>query len=275
MNSRIYRLLVENQGRDIDDAFINEAFEIMMSDDSSLLPFINDFKIVDKLEENSLGTYNPFEKKMTINKTNILNPNICDDIPNKRMLVLRTLRHEIEHARNTQRLHQCRTDIESMVIRLSMKDYALENGLDRMDPFDKEDFFSLMYRARKKEHYLIDPEERLADIRAWKYLVNLLKNQRTSQDLLVARSNLYYSFIRGYKDNGYYLDAPTYQFLLKMGMYHRFYILKKQIEELEHYSFESRLMYGLPLSQEEYERDVLRKVKLRIKKKDENSRVPR
>ena len=271
MNSRIYRLLVENQGREIDDAFIDEAFEIMMSDDSSLLPFINDFKIVDKPEEDSLGTYNPFEKKMTINKINILNPKICKDVPNKRMLVLETLRHEIEHARNTQRLHQCRSDIESMIIRLSMKDYALENGLDRMDPFDKEDFFSLMYRARKKEHYLIDPEERLADIRAWNYLVNLLKNQRTTADLLVARKMLYFAFCRGYIE-GYYLDPPTYQFLLKMGMYHRFYLLKKHVEELEHYSFETRLMYGLPLTKEEYDDGILKKVKLRkVKKEDENS----
>ena len=110
----------------------------------------------------------------------------------------------------------------------------------------------------------VDPEERLSEIKAWKYLVNLLKNQRTTPDLLTARSNLYYAYVRGYKDNGYYIDAPTYQYLLKMGMYHQYYLFKRRVEEEKDYSFETRLTYGLPLnSSTEYDKKILEKVRLR------------
>ena len=134
------------------------------------------------------------------------------------------------------------------------------------DYYDKDDFYILMGRLKKASNYLIDPGERLADIRAWKYIVNLLKNQRTSDDLLVARSMLYYSYIRGYQHNRYYLDAPTYLYLIKMGMYHQYYLFKKRVEEQKNYSFETRLTYGLPLTEKEYDKSILRKV--RLKKKD-------
>ncbi len=140
----------------------------------------------------------------------------------------------------------------------------MEHKIDKIPNLDHlSDFF---LRINTKANYETDPGERLAEIKAWKYMVNLLKNQRTSDDLLKARTMLYASYIRGYKDNRYYLDPPTYEFLLKTGMFYPFNWLKNRVEKKD-YSFETRITYGLPITKEEYDEKVLQKVKLKRKNK--------
>ena len=77
---------------------------------------------------------------------------------------------------------------------------------------------------------------------------------------------LYYSYIGGYKNNNYYLEPPTYEFLLKTGLFHDLAFVKKEFEKKE-YSLDKRLMCGLPISYEEYDYDILKKVKLKKKKR--------
>ena len=76
---------------------------------------------------------------------------------------------------------------------------------------------------------------------------------------------LYYSYIRGYKDNGYYLNAPTYEYLLELGLYREYKILKERVEK-NNYSLETRLLNGLPIKYKEYDKGVLRMTRLRLKK---------
>lgn len=258
MNSELYKLLMES--RELDDDFINKAFEIIMKDEKALESFILDFQLDNG--SNNYGEYHNDKREIVINKERILESN---DIKNKKILALEVLRHEIEHARNLQRFHEFRDDIESRIVRYSLRDYAIEHGYEKINTFDEVDPFYIS--LRKRENYLINPGERLADIKAWKYIVNLLKNQRTSNDLLEARIGLYYAYLRGYKDNGWYLNPPTYEYLLKMGLYHEYYLFKKRVEEKQ-YVFESRLMYGLPLIEgEEYDKKILQKVRLQKRKK--------
>ena len=260
MNSKLYKLLMEYRG--LDDNFINQAFDIIMEDEESLEPFVNDFLIVNN-QGNSLGSYDYNDGIITVNKKAILN----SDVYNKKIEALKIIRHELEHVRSIQRLHECRDDIESTVIRYSLKDYATEHGLDSWDPFDKNDYFSLFYRGRRSDNYELDPGERIAEIKACKYVVNLLKNQRNTPDLLEARKQLYCAYMRGYKSNGWYLNPPTYEFLLNMGMYHEYYLFKKRVEERQ-YVFDTRLMYGLPLCDgKEYDEKVLKKVLLQKSKR--------
>ena len=115
------------------------------------------------------------------------------------------------------------------------------------------------------QNYETNPGERLAEIRAWKFLVQLLKNQRISTDLLISRTCLYYSYIRGYHDNRYYLECPTYQFLMNTKMFYEYYWLNQKIKNKD-YCFETRLMYGLPITEKEYQEKILQKVKLQRKK---------
>ena len=262
MNSELYKLLMTYEG--LDDDFINQAFEIIMADEEGLEPFVRDFVITDAIK-GSLGSYSNDERKILINRENILTGRA--QIKNKKMLALQVLRHEIEHARNLQRIYECRNDIESRVLKYSLKDYAVRHHLDSPDPFDRVDYNSFYFRLKRVENYDFDPGERIAEIKAWKYIVNLLKNQRRTEDLLVARSELFYAYARGYYSNGWYLNPPTYEFLLRMGMYHEHYLLKKRVEE-EQYVFDTRLMFGLPLEdKKEYDKMILQKVRLQKSKR--------
>ena len=258
MNSELYRLLMEYDG--LDDDFINRAFEIIMKEEKGLEPFVLDFDI--KVEDNPrLGSYNNETRQILVNPENIKE---FPDVSNKKLLALNVLRHEIEHARNLQRLYEFRSDIESTVVKYSLMEYAIDHRMAPITSFDQIDAFGMAYR--KIENYQIDPGERLADIKAWRYLVNLLKNQRRTDDLLEARKQLYYAYIRGYVSNGWYLNAPTYEYLLKMGLYHEYYLFKKRVEEKQ-YVLDTRLMCGLPLVYgDEYDKEILRKVKLQKRK---------
>ena len=72
--------------------------------------------------------------------------------------------------------------------------------------------------------------------------------------------------LHGYQDNRYYLDCPTYRFLFETNQLNDLKQLKQRIDN-QNYSFETRLLYGLPLTYEEYNDDILTKTKLqRVRK---------
>ncbi len=266
MSSPIYELYEQYKNKGIDDDFINKAYELMIQKEPELVPFVNNFKIEPDGEGN-IASYSMRERIIRVDR-DLLRENLdAEPIKNDPIFTLRVVRHELEHARDLKKLHEGKDDIESAIIKIALRDYAIDHGLERFDFYDKTAFFMQDFNWRRKENRRVNPEERLADIRAWKYLVNLLKNQRTTQDLLIAKSKLYYAFIHGYQENPYFIEAPTYRFMLNMGMYHQYYLFKKRVEEKNEYSFYTRLMYGLPLKQEEFDRQILKTLGLQKRKK--------
>lgn len=259
MNPELYKLFMSYQNKELDDNFIYDAFTIMMKYET-LDNYVNNFDIIDK-KDNKLGFYNNEERIMKLNKNTILKDN---SISNKKLLTLQVLRHELEHARNLKRLYEGRYDIETKIIRYSLTEYAIKHKLDYGSCLDTVDLNILS--TRKHLNYNINPGDRIAEIKACKFIVNLLKNQRRTEDLLTARTMLYYSYIRGYKSNGYYLEPPTYEYLLALGLYHEHYLLKKEFNNTKEYSFNTRLLYGLPISLLEYNLNILQKVKLQKRK---------
>ena len=264
MASDLYNIYLSYKNKNIDDYFITQSFDIFLKKEPQILPYIKDL-IITENNDNNLGSYSNENKIITINKNNINK----HDINWKNILGLQTLRHEIEHAKNLQKLEQRRNDIESRAIFYSLRSYAILNNLDTTQ-MSHIDLLLLIFNT--KINYDINPGERIADIKSWKYIVNLLKNQRKTQDLLLARKMLYYSYIRGYKDNRYYLDCPTYKFLLNTNQLEELKYLKNRVDKTN-YSLNTRLLYGLPISYKEHDKDTLKKVKLQKKltKKDEIS----
>ena len=261
MADKIYELYQENKNRVLDDKFINSTFETMLEKESGILPYIKNFIITDEDKKRFgmklIGYYSLEDKSITINKKTIKEQSI-----NHQLYTLHVLKHELEHVKNLKKLYEGKNDIETLIINCSLRSYAIEHGIDRLSNIDE--FNKTFLNLNTWANYEIDPGERLVDIRASKYLVNLLKNQRDSEDLLIARSMLYYAYIRGYKDNRYYLDAPTLEFLRKTGMYVDANRLKTRIDEND-YSFDTRITYGLPITYPEYNDKVLKKVKLQKK----------
>ncbi len=251
----LYDWYMQHKNKDLTKEYLINSFELMIKEERELLLYIHDFQIIE--EENDIwGTYSNDTKEISINKNNI------EKLTNSELYGLETIRHEMEHARNLKILEERRQDIETLVISYALKDYALKNGIDLHTNIDHLNLILLRYDILN--NYETNPGERLAEIRAWKYLINLLKTQRTSLDLLTARKGLYYSYIQGYENNRYYLEAPTYQFLLNTKMFHEYYWLEKRVKKND-YSFETRLMCGLPLTEKEYNQKILQKVKLQKK----------
>jgi len=238
----------------LDQDYLIHTYELLLKENQELIPYIKDVKFVHS-EEEFAGSYSNSKREI------IINQQALERIKGQKHLYgLEVIKHEMEHARNLMTLENPHQDIESLAINYSLKDYAIRNELDWHHNIDCLEPNLLHFRIQK--NYEVNPGERIVEIKAWKYIVNLLKNQRTSKDLLTARIMLYYSYIRGYQDNRYYLECPTYQFLLNTGMYHELYWLKNRVKSKD-YCLQTRLTYGLPITSEEHENKVLQKVHLR------------
>lgn len=251
---RMYELIT-NPNMEFNESFLNEVFELLLKEDEDLKRFISDFRFDNNIT--SLGVYNNRDKRI------LVNPNRIEALANSissspKTQALSTIKHEMEHASNLRRLYEGGNDIESLIIRYSLVDYMVSNNI-KYGLFVKDDAAYLSFK--RNENYKFDPGERIADIKAERYVVNLLKNQRRSRELLVAKSKLYCAYDRGYIDNGVYLDAPTYTFLLNMGMLREFYLLKKRVDQKQ-YSFDTRVLLGLPLTYDEKDDKLLRRLKL-------------
>ena len=256
MADKIYSLYQNNKYCTLNKNYIYDIFDEMIASESDLMPYVNDFLVVNDMGV-ALGAYSNEDRYIRVNKSLLEKQNY-----NPQLLTIEVIRHELEHARNLKTLYEGKDDIESTVIYYSLRYFAMNHGLDYYPNLDQLNEFFLAMDT--KVNYNVDPGERLAEIKAWKYIVNLLKNQRDSFDLLTARSMLYYSYIRGYTDNNYYLDSPTYEFLLKTGMFHDHYHLKNRVNNKD-YCFDTRITYGLPITYPEYNEKVLKKVKLQKK----------
>ena len=259
MADKVYQLYQENKEKELENRFIYDVFEVMVEKEPELKFFLTDI-VIRLNDDKALGRYETAGRFIRINKELIKKQPVI----NHNFLAIEVIRHELEHARNLKTLYNGKEDIESLIIYFSLRDYAIKHGLDyypSLDPFDEEKLNT--FRKLVKENYKTNPEERMVEIKAWKYMVNMLKNQRISKDLLYARKGLFYSLARGYEFNGYYYEPPAYEFLLKIGMIDHLKSLKQKVKEKE-YCLDTRLMYGLPITQREYDHKIIEKVKLRI-----------
>lgn len=252
MATKMYELYMSDA--QIDEAFFIEALTYMLEKEPFLKDYIKDILFTEE-ETKSLSEYSKDERKIYIH------PNVLvGRIGNTKMIPLLILRHELEHARNLRTLLAGEKDIESIVIACANRDYLYRHDMleriPRLDKYDQSSFLS-----NKVDNYKYNPDERLANIRAWKYLVNLLKNQRKSDELLTARLNLTHAYKRGYDLSRNHIISPTYRFLQRTKLLSDLYRMKYRVEDKD-YCFDTRLMYGLPLSEDEVRQKVYTKSKL-------------
>ncbi len=261
MKNNLYDMYMARRYLPLTDDYINSVFEKIIEKDQEVLNYVNNFKI-ENTENGSLGTYSIEDKEIVIDKERIIHSNPGVAI-NKSLYALEVIYHELQHAKNLMKIDEGKDDIESTVLKYALKEYAIMNNLDFSRDYELDELGLL--RARIKDNYETNPGERIAEIKAWKELVNLLKNQRNTRDLLAVRTMLFYSYIRGYHDNNYYIDAPTLDFLLNTEQFHDLKILKRRLKSKQ-YNLDTRLLCGLPITYEEYDKKVLQKVKLQKRK---------
>jgi hypothetical protein len=265
MNKELYSLLKSNTSRELTDSFIDNAINIMVSNEKELTDYIRNVRIEsNKKETETCAYYSPFDKVIFLHPDNIVACKLSNDfLP---IQFLHILRHEIEHARNLKKLHEGRNDIESIVISYGSINYILSTGLKpeivSVMNSEKRDFI-IGLNHRMKRNYDYNPDERIAEINASKFIVNLLKNQRNSKDLILARVLLESAYIQGYEKTKYTIEPPTYTYLQNMEMF-RFYMDLKHDVNNTNYSLETRLLCGLPIRDSELE--IIYNKTMKIKK---------
>ena len=161
MKKQIYALLKSYDKKELDDNFINEAFNLMMKE-ININDYVSDFRIDNKIS--NLGSYSNMEQDIKINRDKIIEEN--HPVQNKKLLTLEIIRHELEHAKQLKKIHEMQQNIESTIIDYSLKPYVLIEGLTL--PYDKIEYEPLFLELKKKQNYTTDPGERLAEINAWK-----------------------------------------------------------------------------------------------------------
>ncbi len=257
MSSPIYDLYDYYKDKPVNNDYLEKAFNIVMEEEKELVPYISGLKVLEGENEN-LGGYSYKDGEITIHK------DLFRKYQQPSLEALATLRHEVEHARNLMKVQSGKKDIETTVLKCALRDYELLNNINEREEMDNYDLIMLLYRIKANKK--INPDERIAEIQAWKYVVNLIKNKRRTDDLLYARSMLYYAYTDGYNNNGYYLESPTLEFLIRTDLVDEYCYIKRRMER-ENYTFDTRLTTGLPVTQEEYDKGILQKVRLQKRKR--------
>ena len=248
MYKEIYQLYKDNSNKKFssNQQFIYDLFIIMKTFDVDLNDYLVDLKFNDNQDQ--VGSYN-INTGITFINFNDLCSSECSN-KTKYLKAILTLRHELEHARSLKIFNEQKNDLESTITKYCFKTYP------GVYPF------TIMVGEEDRD-YLFNPLEKIARIKSSKFLVNLFKNNRESFDLKYARSELLESYYRGYIDNGCYLNAPTYQYLLNNEMYQELSMIKKYVDSIN-LSLDARLLCGLPVSYNEYKYDIPNKARVNI-----------
>lgn len=261
--NKLYELLKEYDNKILDKEFLERAFKYLLEEEKDLNDYACNLKVTTNDETSEIfGNYRkPPDKLITIYVNNIIDKDVfSNNVNRKNIFALEALKHELVHARQLKNIDSGKKDINTEVNKLSLLSYCKKIGIF----YPLQEYNMKYIDFLTKENYNICPDERSAEIAAWKYIVNLLKNKRYSDELLFAKTNLYYSYLRGYKDNGIYINCPTYEFLMELRLMRELKYIKSKAES-HNYNLETRLKCGLPITHEEYNKEVLKR--LRLKKK--------
>ena len=161
----------------------------------------------------------------------------------KNIFLLQILLHEIEHI-NQKQIKSKGKGIEHDLIVLGLKNT------------NNQTF----------ESYRCDPTERLAEIKSWDVICSFLESFKNAYPSLYnyALEKKKYSITSSYMDeSGYIEEGPTYRFAKLVSPPRKLIIPKtiRSIHELEKEftGTEVRLIYGLPVSKEEFDLYVSKK----------------
>ncbi len=254
MANEVYKLYQYYQGEELSCLYLYSVLEELLKESPELKPYLNDFDISSKSKD--LGNYHFGRRVIKVNL-----PLIEKCMPkHPQLLAIEVIKHELEHARDLKTLEEGKDDIESLIVQYGLRYFAMRHGLDRL--IDFADLDPSFLEKETIANYRINPEERMVAIRGWKYVVNIFKNAKDSDELRIARNRLLKQYQRGYTKKPFYVEAPTLEFLLKTGMFQQYIMLLDRIYD-KNYKFDTRLLYGLPITEKEFDTEIQQKVKIK------------
>lgn len=249
MTKDLSKLLHKGNNFELTSSFMDDVIEIMKKEEKNLGEFITSINIDYNFPIS--GCYSPYKRLI------IINPNIISECAKGycKEFFIKTLRHEIEHAKCLKKLYQNSSDLETCLLKAANLDYIKEMNLgielvpDELSP-ERISFYSDKLYV---QNHNLNPEERIVEVRALLYLLELVNNTNDIDAITTVATNLFLTYQRGYEasNEGYMMESPTYKYLLNMKMFYEQELIKKKFEDLN-YSLEEKLLYGLPISFYEY-----------------------
>ncbi|MBQ6135043.1 MAG: hypothetical protein IJI60_01860 [Bacilli bacterium] len=257
MEEALKKLIEKYYDRFLTRGFIQEAFDILISYYKDLEDYISDFQLIFYYEDN-LGRYDLQTRVLSVNVGNLCETIIEPSIKNRKLLSLEVLRHELEHVKQIKTLWEGEESLEKYLLTCAFQFYCLRENISKNN---KDSQYIKNLAFLKKDNYDLDPSERLAEIRAFEFVLPLLDKARDRNDLETLKKALWKQYCKGYFMRDQFLPSPTYEFLLNIGLCKECEVLQEMVEKY-HYYPHTRFVYGLPMEPEEVEKEkafVLRK----------------
>ena len=267
-----------------DRSFIEKIIYIVVENEN-LNKYFKDLKAVDRrISEDDtvveLASYNPVTKIITIYAeaiSRLLTENDYFDyylqdiesIFNKNLKVAQVVLHELEHVEQCKIIDE-KKDIESDILRVSMRSNIVlsDDGKLARNLFNQgievEQIIKYVQESQKRyrKGYEYAPEERLAEIKSYRKIINIIKplEQYIPKINKIEECKYLSNLLRGYEEE-YNLLAPTIGYFNYCGhssslenfAWYLDDYMKCLEKSKEQYELLDRLKYGLPIEWNEYE----------------------
>lgn len=261
-------------GKLINQSYINKLIEIVVKG-KSLEDYVHNFVVAESSEDKSdYANYRPDSKTISLYldgfseyieseiKYIALFPK-SDRCLYKNLITTQTILHELEHAEQ-QKIIDTSDTLEASILRLcefeDRPDIEILVSLGKISINEANSYLNKKYTNYQRiynELYLYAPHERLAEIKSYQTIINILKYIKYTQRLVnYEKLNKLEKLLRGY--NSTY--SPTITYLEKQDRRNDLekfdWYSESKAETIrlskEKYSLSDRLKYGLPIDKEEH-----------------------
>lgn len=234
----IYDKTLNNRILDLND--IEKILESLV-----MYKCLNDYILninVQYIRSNNLASYSPHTKKITLYitvveqmikdiETNILNANDFEIMLYKNLSILQVLLHEVEHA-NQQKIVYDENSLEALIIKLSH--LVIDNGNEKL--------------------YEFCPEERLAEIKSYDEIIELIKYLNKELLILpeILNTEKLRRLLRGYHYSNSSITVPIIDYFTFGKKSEVLKVFDLSTDVKKKYTLNERLKYGFPISIHEY-----------------------
>lgn len=281
MESKLLRLIFDysKNGKLVDKAYLEKLIDLVV-DSKGISKYVQNSEIVSNATEETmdgilLAEYRPNRKLIRIyseamermleehDRYQVLFNGI-EQIFYKNVFITQIILHELEHA-NQRKIIEKDDTLESKILKTSITNIDIDlvsTLLNEGFTLDQILYYIRREQTLREEHYLLLPDERLAEIRSHQEIARTLEpiKEYTPNLIEFEKTNILENMLRGYFYNEGVITSPTLEYMK----------IRKNIDKLkEHewydendqeclkkakatFSLKKRITYGLPIDTSEF-----------------------
>lgn len=281
MELKLLRLIFDysKNGKLVDKAYLEKLIDLVVNS-KDISKYVQNSEIVSSGTEETmdgilLAEYRPNRKLIRIYSEAMERMledhdryqelfNGIEQIFYKNVLITQIILHELEHA-NQRRIIEKEDTLESKVLKTSVTNIDIDlvsTLLNEGFTIDQILYYIRREKTLREEHYLLLPDERIAEIRSHQEVVRTLEpiKEYTPNLIEFEKANILENMLRGYFYNEGVITSPTLEYasaskrIDKLKSFQWFdennqECLRKAKKEL---SLKKRVTYGLPLDVNEF-----------------------